>query len=83
MGIWWHIWKASPVRPSGHEHIGIWFETKHTADMPHVPGQGSWHLFRIQALFIVQSELTRHSGLHDSYGFPWYSSIHSQIAFWF
>lgn len=81
--IGWQIWKGSPVRYSGHEHIGIWFETKHIADMPHVPGHGSWHLFLIQALFIAQSELTRHSGLQDSYGFPWYSGKHSQIAFWF
>lgn len=43
---------------------------------PHVPGQGSLHLFRIQALLDGQSEFSTHSGLHPSYGFPMYSSIH-------
>lgn len=33
---------------------------------PQVPGQGSWHLLRMQALFDGQSELSTHSGLQPS-----------------
>lgn len=78
-----HNLNASPVEPSGHEQIGIWFETVQIAFNPHVPGQGSWHLLWIQALFIGQSELTRHSGLQPSYGLPWYSGRHSHTAYVF
>ena len=43
--------------------------------MPHVPGQGSMHLFLWHALFEGQSELTTHSGRHATYGSPKYSGI--------
>lgn len=74
------IRKASPVVLSGHVQIGMWLDTVQTADTPHVPGQGSWHLLRMHAWFIGQSELTRHSGRQTSYGFPWYSGMHSHMA---
>lgn len=70
---------GSPVKPSGHEHVGIWLMTSHRAFTPQVPGQGSLHLFLIQALSLWHSELKTHSGLQDSYGFPIYSGKHEQI----
>lgn len=73
--------KASPVKPWGHVHTGIWLTTEQMASTPHTPGQGSWHLLLTHALFITQSELPTHSGRQASYGFPWYSGIHSHTAF--
>jgi hypothetical protein len=43
--------------------MGIWFITEHSAFCPQVPGQGSTHLFLMQALSLGQSELSTHSGL--------------------
>lgn len=57
-------------------HIGKWFTTWQSEFCPQVPGHGSSHLFRIQALFEVQSEFKTHSGRHPSYGFPTYSGKH-------
>jgi len=37
--------------------VGTWLITVQTASTPHTPGQGSTHLFPIQALFVGQSEL--------------------------
>lgn len=54
--------KASPFIPGGHEHAGIWFITLHKAFWPHVPGQGSTHLFRIHAFVGEHSVLKTHSG---------------------
>lgn len=49
---------------SGQMHMGIWFTTLHIAVTEQVPGQGSLHLFLIQAKLRSQSELRTHSGLH-------------------
>lgn len=49
--------------------------TSHNAFCPHVPGQGSVHLLRMHALFLGHSGLTTHSGLHPTYGSPWYSGL--------
>lgn len=62
--------KGSPLYPSKQRHVGKWFTTWHSAFWPQVPGQGSWHLFLIHALFHAQSELYMHSGRQPSYGFP-------------
>ena len=70
MGIKVQSLKASPVKPSGQEQIGMWLETEQIALIPQVPGQGSEHLFLIQALYIKQSLLTKHSGRQPSYGLP-------------
>lgn len=82
-GACWQIVNASPVVPSGHVQMGMWFPTEQIAPTPQVPGQGSWHLFRIHAKFIGQSEFAKHSGRQFTYGFPWYSGKHSQIALLF
>lgn len=55
---------------------GKWFTTWQLAFCPHVPGQGFWHLFLIQARFEEQSEFKMHSGLQFSYGLPTYSGKH-------
>ena len=54
--------------------------TLHSALNPHVPGQGSIHLFLEQANVLIQSELTVHSGLQPEYGSPKYSllQVHAQ-----
>ena len=66
--------------PSKHVQVGMWFSTRQTALIPHVPGQGSTHLFLWHALLEGQSELTTHSGLQATYGSPKYSGIHWQAA---
>lgn len=71
--------KAFPCIPSGHLHIGMWLYTSQIAFWPHVPGQGSLHLFCIHALFFAQSLFNTHSGLHPEYGSPWNSDLHLQI----
>lgn len=67
---------GSPVYPRMHVHEGKWFITWHKALSLHVPGQGSWHLLLMQALFEGQSDDKTHSGLHPSYGLPIYSGRH-------
>lgn len=67
--------KASPVYPIKQEHFGAWLTVVHSALIPQVPGQGSWHLLLIHALFPGQSESIIHSGRHPSYGFPKYPSL--------
>ena len=61
--------------------MGLWLITLHSALKPHVPGQGSIHLFLEQASVLIQSELTVHSGLHPEYGSPKYSllQVHWQL----
>ena len=59
-----HLTNASPVYPSGQLHIGTWFNTLHWALSPQDPGQGSLHLFWMQAWLLGQSEFIEHSGLH-------------------
>lgn len=51
---------------------------------PHVPGQGSTHLFLIHALFLGQSVFNTHSGRHPVYGSPWYSlkQVHTPLLHW-
>lgn len=70
--------KGSPVKPAIQVHDGKWLITWQFAFWPHVPGQGSMHLFRIQARFEGQSEFNVHSGLQPSYGLPIYSGRHTQ-----
>lgn len=65
---------GSPVYPVGHEQIGMWFTTSHCALWPHVPGHGSTHLLRKQALSRLHSAFVVHSGRQPSYGLPWYSA---------
>lgn len=48
---------------------------------PQVPGQGSIHLLRKQALSRGQSVFNTHSGRHPKYGFPWNSDRHVQTPF--
>ena len=55
--------------------------TLHSAFVPQVPGQGSWHLDRIQLNVDGQSVSTTHSGRQPSYGLPIYSGKHSQSPF--
>lgn len=62
--------KAFPTKPFRQVQLGIWFTTLHSAFCPQVPGQGSMHLFLIQALSRGQSLLKTHSGLHPWYGSP-------------
>jgi len=50
------------VKPDGQLQIGLWFTTWQRAPVPHVPGQGSVHLNRWQALFCGHSAFTTHSG---------------------
>jgi len=57
---------ASPVKPGRHVHVGTWVTTWQSAEGPHVPGQGSSHLFLTQALFEGQSVLITHSGRQPS-----------------
>lgn len=71
---------ASPIVGKGQEQIGIWLDTVQMAPTPQVPGQGSWHLVRIQAWDFGQSVFTKHSGWQPSYGFPLKSGRHSQYA---
>lgn len=65
-----HSTNALPVMRSGQLHIGMWLTTLHTAVAAQVPGQGSVHLFRIQALLRSHSKLCTHSGRHPVYGSP-------------
>lgn len=54
--------KGSPTYPSKHMQLARWFCTRHSAFIPHDPGQGLMHLSLIQALSLEQSELIVHSG---------------------
>lgn len=63
-GLQWT--NAFPSIPLEHRHIGIWLNTSQTAFGAHVPGQGSLHLLRMQALSREQSELIVHSGRHPA-----------------
>lgn len=65
-----HCTNEFPSMPFGHLHIGTWFRTSQMALTPHVPGQGSMHLFRRQDLSLEQSEFKTHSGRHSTYGSP-------------
>lgn len=53
---------GSPVKPSGHVHIGVWLMTLHCAPAPHDPGQGSLHFSLMHAKLLAHSELITHSG---------------------
>lgn len=76
MGMILQYLKASPVYPGMQLHDGEWLITWQLAFVPQVPGQGSIHLFLMQALLEGHSELWTHSGLQFSYGFPTYSGRH-------
>lgn len=65
-----HCTNAFPSIPLGHLHIETWLKTSQMALIPHVPGQGSTHLFLRQALSLGQSEFKTHSGRHSTYGSP-------------
>jgi len=70
---------AFPEVPGGQLHIGVWFITLHKLFCPHVPGQGSTHLFRMHALSVEQSVLSTHSGRQPTYGSPKYSGKQIQM----
>lgn len=53
---------GSPVKPSRHEHMGLWLIVSHLVLVPHNPGQGSLHLFLMHAWLKAHSALTVHSG---------------------
>lgn len=59
-----HWTSGSPVYPFVQVQMGLWFTVKHLVFNPQEPGQGSAHLFSMQALFWGHSELTIHSGRH-------------------
>lgn len=65
----------------GQLQIGIWFGTLHIALTPHVPGQGSTHLLRMQALSLAQSEFNTHSGRQPTYGSPKNSGKQVHVPF--
>jgi len=82
-----HETNALPVIFLGQLHMGKWLTTIHSALTPHVPTQGSRHLWNMHALSRRQSVLITHSGRQPAYGSPKYSSMHVQIpllhwAFW-
>lgn len=54
---------GSPRYPVGQEQTGTCFITLHNAFNPHEPKQGSRHFILMQALSLLQSVLTTHSGL--------------------
>lgn len=62
-GFGTQLTKGSPVRPSKHVQIGIWFTTLHCAPIPQEPKQGFSHFSLIQAKLLGQSGLIVHSGL--------------------
>lgn len=64
--------------PVKHVHDGAWFNTRHSAFRPQVPGQGSLHLLFVHALVRSQSAFVTHSGLHPVYGSPKYSGRQTQ-----
>lgn len=44
-----HEINGLPTNPSKQEHTGAWLTAWHTEFSPQTPGQGSLHLFWIQA----------------------------------
>lgn len=75
-GIGEQYLNGSPVNDGKQLHVGICEITWHKALAPHVPGHGSIHLLFIQALLVIQSVFTIHSGRQPSYGLPKYSGKH-------
>jgi len=65
-----HWLKAFPVIPGGQWHMATCLCTSHMALDPHLPGQGSTHLFLTHALFQSHSVLSTHSGRHPTNGLP-------------
>lgn len=59
----WQLLNGSPTYPSKHVHIGLCALTMQRAFNPQEPGQGSTHLFRIQAWLPAHSWFMEHSGL--------------------
>jgi hypothetical protein len=49
---------------------GLWLVTWHLALLPQMPGQGSTHLWPMQVVSWLKSELTTHSA-RDAGGMPW------------
>lgn len=74
-----HLVNGSPVKPGGHEHIGLWFITWHWAPDPQFPLQGSMHFWLEQARFRAHSALDVHSGLQVG-GAPIYPDKHEHMA---
>lgn len=74
-----HWMNAFPEVPSGQVQMGMWLTTSHRAPCPQVPGQGSAHLFLMQAFVLSQSVLNTHSGRQPVYGSPWYSGRQVQV----
>lgn len=51
------------MKPVLQVHMGLWLIVTHCVFIPQLPGHGSIHFFRIQALSELHSELIVHSGL--------------------
>lgn len=74
-----HFTNGSPVYDTGQLHIGLWFITTHSADIPQAPMHGSIHFWLLQALLRAQSELTMHSDLQEG-GVPLKPVMHVHTA---
>lgn len=76
-GLRKQLLNGSPVKPSRHVHMGVWFITLHCASTPQEPGQGSMHFSRIQAKLLEHSGFIVHSGLQFG-GLPKYPTTQEQ-----
>lgn len=52
-----------PIYPTGHEHLGAWLITLHSALGAHAPMHGFLHFMFTQDICIGHSLLLTHSGL--------------------
>lgn len=75
----WQPVNGSPWYPWRHWQFGMWLDTRHSAFIPQVPGQGSRHFWLIQAKLLGQSLFVKHSGLQFG-GAPIISAKHEQDA---
>lgn len=76
-GLGKQLLNGSPVKPSGHVHMGVWFITPHCAPTPQEPGQGSLHFNVIHARLLEHSGFIVHSGLQFG-GLPKYPTTQEQ-----
>lgn len=74
-----HITNGFPVCCNLHEHIGLWFMTRHSAFCPQVSRHGFSHRCLMQLKCNGHSEFITHSGLQFG-GFPWKEDKQEQIA---
>lgn len=52
-----------PINPIGHEHLGVWLITVHSALGAQAPTQGFLHFMFMQYKWVGHSLLLTHSGL--------------------